>query len=415
MQNLDFFFFRKYILSSKAGSIVRTIARISMVAIAMSSLFFILVLSVMMALNQNVRDRILSVEPHLTFTKNEKEPRSWKDLRLSLESEYPWLKDRSYFVDTQDVIVRSLEGHFQGALAVGMDQQGLEFLMQEVDHLNSKMKVRTESYVKQLPQEREIYLGIDLARSLNVFEGDLVTIIPPESLLLPLGESPRFEKVRIKKILSTNVSKMDSESIYFVRGKTLTNLGATMSRNLSLQSWNSDPDQVDAWKKKIQNKWPGLRVETWKDKNSALFLALRLEKMTIGIFLGLAALIAVFSMVSALSLLVSQKRSEIGLMQALGMSGRRIQQLFLKLGVFISGFGILIGAGVGSALAMLLEKYPLHLLPDYYVDSEIPALLNTGFVLVYIVLGLGISVAAAWVPAKSVLDVTPVKALRQKV
>jgi lipoprotein-releasing system permease protein len=172
---------------------------------------------------------------------------------------------------------------------------------------------------------------------------------------------------------------------------------------------------VDAWKKKIQNKWPALRVETWKDKNSALFLALRLEKMTIGIFLGLAALIAVFSMVSALSLLVSQKRSEIGLMQALGLSGRRIQQLFLKLGVFISGFGILIGAGVGSALAMLLEKYPLHLLPDYYVDSEIPALLNTGFVLVYIVLGLGISVAAAWVPAKSVLDVTPVKALRQKV
>ncbi len=415
MQSLDFFFFRKYILSSKAGSIVRTIARISMVAIAMSSLFFILVLSVMMALNQNVRDRILSVEPHLTMTKSEKETRSWKELRQSLESELPWLKDRSYFVDTQDVIIRSLEGHFQGAIAVGMDQQGLEFLMQEVDHLNSKMKVRTESYVKQLPEDHEIYIGIDLARSLNVFEGDLVTIIPPESLLLPLGESPRFEKVRIKKILSTNVSKMDSESIYFVRGRTLTNLGATMSRNLSLQSWNSDPDTVDFWKKKIQNKWTAVRVETWKDKNSALFLALRLEKMTIGIFLGLAALIAIFSMVSALSLLVSQKRSEIGLMQALGMSGLRIQKLFLKLGVFISGLGLLVGTLLGSGLSFLLEKYPLHLLPDYYVDSEIPAQLSVGFVFVYILFGFGISLAAAWVPAKSVLDISPVRALRQKV
>jgi lipoprotein-releasing system permease protein len=63
-----------------------------------------------------------------------------------------------------------------------------------------------------------------------------------------------------------------------------------------------------------------LLVETWQDRNGALFYALRLEKMMIGIFLGLAGLVAATSILTVLALLMSQKRRDIALLMTLGMS-----------------------------------------------------------------------------------------------
>jgi lipoprotein-releasing system permease protein len=138
--------------------------------------------------------------------------------------------------------------------------------------------------------------------------------------------------------------------------------------------------------------------------------------MVISLFLSLAALIASFSMISVLALLISQKRREIGMLLALGLSKKRTQDLFRNIGLCLSALGLGIGVIVGSGLSYYLELYPLTgILPDIYYDSQIPAYLDGKMVLALTIVGFGLAfVGSSWMSRQASQE-SPSEALRQKV
>jgi lipoprotein-releasing system permease protein len=75
---------------------------------------------------------------------------------------------------------------------------------------------------------------------------------------------------------------------------------------------------------------------------------------------------------------MSQKRQDIGMLMALGLSRAKIRILFLQVGLFLSFTGILSGFLIGTGVTVFLEQYPLELLPDIYTDSTLPAKVTAG-------------------------------------
>src|SRR4030095_10326893 len=55
-----------------------------------------------------------------------------------------------------------------------------------------------------------IILGIDLAKTLNVERGDLVTLVSPESLLSPLGLMPKFKKLKVLGMFHSGLYEYDT-------------------------------------------------------------------------------------------------------------------------------------------------------------------------------------------------------------
>lgn len=405
-------FFKKYLFSSRAGAVVKKISWITVVSMTISVSSLVIVMSVMTALNTNIQDRTLAVEPHLWVEVQgvnqgpllEAHPVTAK-LRMDPGSEVQ-------VFENQDVILRTQDGHFRGSVARGLTRDSIEKMLANIRKLDQAKSGSLEAQKIEYLEPGDIMMGVDLAVSLGVFEGDSVMVVPPEGLLLPPSESPKFEKVRVKRILSTNLADVDAQNIFYVRDETLRSLRDAASRKVAIQVSLEDPYSAEKYKKELIS-FPEAKVETWKERNSALFLALRIEKIVIGLFLSIAALLASFSMISVLTLLISQKTGEIGILQAIGLSSKKVQQLFMQIGLILSGIGLGIGLIIGLAISLFVEKYPLNVLPDIYYDSQIPAEVDFGYILVIFIVGSALSFSGSYLSSKSAALLTPSEALRK--
>ena len=414
-----FEFLLRFLFSKRAGAVIRRISWLTLTGLTLSVAALILVLSVMKALNLRIQDRTLAAEPHLWVevpgTQKVEVLESHPVMQL-IRSHPTW---RAHLQETQDVILRSQDGRFQGALARGLSKEGLEMVLKQIDDVNKKQKNSPVRFSSATLKEQaqlatgEVLVGIDLAHALSVFEGDSLMIVSPEGFLLPSGEVPRFEKVHVKEILTSNLSDVDAKTLFYVRGPTLSSFSGAASRRLGIELWLDDPGQADDVKEELQ-KLSGVRAETWKERNSSLFLALKLEKLVIGTFLGIASLVAGFSLLSVLGLLISQKRKEMGLLQALGMGPGSLRWLLVGIGMGLGGLGILGGGLLGSLLSLYLQFYPLRVLPDIYYDAEIPAQTDWFLVLMVMVTGLTLSYLGSRNVATWLRKVSPSELLRNQ-
>lgn len=401
-------FFVGYIFGKRSGSVIRRIAWISLVAVSLSVGALILVMSVMRALNVKIEERTLAVDPHLVVSVPQ--ARQLVDLETNpaiqkARSNELW---KVFYVDSQDVIMRTIEGRFRGGVARGMSADGLAYLLHEIDRVQKRESEPGEAELGP----GEVIIGIDIAHSLGVYEGDTLLIVPPEGLLLPIGERPPLERVRVKRIVSTNIADVDSQVLFFDYSHTMRALRKGMSRKLEAHVWTESPMRAEEHRDEILNVG-GVQAVTWKERNSALFHALKLERAVIGLFLTIASLVAGFSLLSVLGLLVSQKTMDIGILQAMGFSSRQVAQLFLKIGMCLAGIGIGVGAVIGVALSLYLQWYPLQVLPgDIYYDSDIPAQLEMSFVVLVLFAGGALSYLGMRMGTRAILKLSPTQCLR---
>jgi len=407
--SLSYFFLTKLIISNRSASLIRRISLLSFIAITLSVAIFFLVLFVMNGMNHNIKNRILALDPHLTIVKKEKSL-----AELSSTNDMSVIPYESY-----DLMLRTVDGQFRGTSAIGYDQAGISFWFKQLKDLKvNNQDPRFVFYDPSLDidlelQANEIAVGIDLARSLGLLEGDMVTLIPAESLLLSSMEAPVFEKATIRRIVTTDLYDLDSKLLFFNKDLSIKSLRQSPSKTSGYHLWLKDINQMEPLRTSLEAQ--GFEhVESWQQKNSDLFFALFMEKTMIGVFLGLAGLIASSSILTVLALIMSQKKLDIAIIKTLGYSSKNTLLLFLMMGLWISLSGLFLGTFIGVAAGYYLQYYPLNILPAVYYDSSIPALVNPVFTF-YVVLGVtALAVVGCYIPARASLKIEPAILLKSK-
>ncbi|KYG64116.1 lipoprotein-releasing protein [Bdellovibrio bacteriovorus] len=409
-------FFRHFIFSRRAGALVRRISWLSMIGISISVTAFLVVLFVMNGMNASIKKRIIGLEPHLYV-----QVADVKSATL-LESHpvYQRLQEdpgnRAYVYEIQDVIIRTQDGQFRGGIARGVNRDSMSHFMEQLQKMSESGKSSSTYFwdPQDLPDAGEVMLGVDLAQSLGVFEGDFVTVVSPSGLLLPMGETPKFDRVRVKKIVTTSLSDVDANYLFFQRGKALNTLLGDNVRTYGIEVWLPNENQIENVKDDLM-KFSDVKVETWMDRNSALLYALKLEKLTIGTFLGLAGMIAASSILTVLALLLSQKKRDIAILRTIGYSAKQTVRTFTQLGFMLSFVGVLIGVILGTGISLYIQANPIQLaVSQIYYDPSIPALVD--FKLVFGVLFFSGLIAwfGSYIPARTAAEVEPSDALRMK-
>lgn len=377
--------FKKFILSKRSGALIKRLAWISIIQISLSLFAFILVLSVMNGMNLSIAERVTSLEPDLVLEFPGTPQTAALDLQPAVMRVIENPQATVDVFEQSDVIVRTMDGLYRGLVAKGLSKSSLEHFSRAIQKMDQKQKSHRPEEIQvwnpdEMPAEDEIIIGFDVARTLNVFEGDWVTIIPPEALLLPQGQIPQLEKVKVKRIISTSLQDLDAQFLWYQKGKALNRFKDSPSRRNRVEVFLTDHQAAFSIKESLSS-FEGIQVSTWKDRNGALFAALRIEKFAIGFILFLAGLISSFSIVMALTLLITQKKKEWALMRTLGFSHESLLKLLTRLGLWLSGAGIGMGLLCGLALALVMQFYPLSILPSIYYDSQIPSRVDFGFVL----------------------------------
>lgn len=371
----------------------------------------IIVLSVMNGFNQTIRSRMLNVEAHLLVPQKDKPTRAGlANVRARLEPAVRHGLETVERYETQDLILRSVDGVFGGAVAKGYDTLTLNQMLRRV--WSSTRKTTPPPQVESADlQGNEVIIGADLARSLGIFEGDDVILVPPEVLLLPKGEIPKLQKFHVKALLSTQMPEFDAKYVFYNLDRFPDRMRSA-SREMGYEVRLVDANEADDVKARLAEK--KITSQTWGERDTALFFALKMESAAMTLFLSLAVLITSFSIVIIMVLVISQKRRDIGMLMALGLSVKRTQGLFFRVGLLLSAIGIAGGVVLGTSVCLVLDHYQMELLPDIYTDSTLPAKLTLRILFGVLAGSSLIAVLGSWLPVWRTVLTSPAQSLNSR-
>jgi lipoprotein-releasing system permease protein len=258
-----------------------------------------------------------------------------------------------------------------------------------------------------------ILLGRDLAIKLAVGVGDVITVLSPEGRLSPVGVIPRATRFQVAGTVRTGLFEFDSEWAYIPLASAQRLFGHEGRASLVEVRLEDIYAVREAAEAIVARLGEGYLTNDWIQLNQSLFSALWLEKMAIGITIGLIVAVAALNIIATLILMVMEKHKDIGILVSMGASRGAIMRIFMLQGTLIGGTGTLAGAVLGWGACRVLDRYRLIRVPaDVYQISYVPFTLLPLDALVVVVGALLVCFLATIHPARGAARLDPAEALR---
>ena len=432
----------RHLRAKKTGFLAAS-STLSILAVAVSSCMLISVLSVMGGFRADLKKKILGNHAHIVVDQAFEEIDDWQPL-LQQISDTVGVVGATPFLQVE-VMVSSLSNR-AGAVLRGIDPQTvsdvtdlahnlthgkLEYLQHPDRILDSSISTTPAGPLDAMLHDAEraaaqglpakskedampgLIVGQELARALRLVVGDRVTVVSPRGDLGPTGPIPKTRPFRIAGIFYSGMYEYDMKHAYIDLGVAQRFLRSE-GRISGIEVKVHDVERAPALAAKLPSTigQDQLRVRDWQMMNQQLFGALALEKLAMFITLGIAILIAGFSVFGTLTLLVQEKRREVGILKAMGTSARGVIRIFVIEGLLIGAAGGLSGLGLGFVLTFAAEHFGIRMNPEVYYIDKLPVHLDpTEFALVGAATVV-VCLAATLFPAYQASRVRPVDALR---
>lgn len=257
-----------------------------------------------------------------------------------------------------------------------------------------------------------ILVGRELSKDLHLYTNQEVQVVSPLGQDTPTGQIPRTRRFRVAGRFFTGMYEYDTKFVYV----TLPALQRFLSLGDEVHGIEikvSDIDRTAPIVKSVMERLgPGYRVQDWKELNRSLFSALKLEKIAMFLVLAIIILVASFSIVSNLIMVVVEKAREIAILKSMGASDLGIMRVFVIEGVYIGGLGTIFGISLGLAACWALTRFGLPLDPDVYYIDKLPVAMEPMAITAVALAGIAISFVATIYPSMVAARIRPVEGLR---
>jgi lipoprotein-releasing system permease protein len=407
---------RRYLRSRRNSRTASLNTVISTGGVAVGVTALIVVLGVMNGLRDDLRERILVANPHLRILTY------GAGLRLD-----DWRNVLQQIRKQPGVVAASPEVISQAGITAGQDYgEGVNLLGFDPDTGKKAVTSLPQSITKGDLSFRTTKPGVDggvllgsrLASRLSVYPGDVVTLVPvTEAKVNPaLGVAvPRFWKLEVTGIFNTGMFQYDNQFVVMPRqlAQRFTGLGDAVS---GIAVRVNDPDRAPEIGAALENRlgYP-YRALDWQTQNSSLFSALQLEKLAMGLIIFFIMVVAAFNIVGTLTMVVTDKTREIGILRAMGLTSPAVARVFLVQGAVIGVVGTTIGLLLGLSVSYVVDRSGwVRINPAVYFIDHLPVHIEWSDVAVVVLASLTIALAATVYPSRSAAALTPVEAIRHE-
>jgi lipoprotein-releasing system permease protein len=407
---------RKYKTKTASGKpsgnpFVSFISMLSMLGIALGVAALIVVMSVMNGFGKEVRARMLSVISHIEVMGANGSLPNWPSTLDAVKKNRDVVGAAPY-VSGQGMLIRG-DG-MKGVALRGVDPA----LEPQVSDLAKLSKGAALTDLK--PGVFGVFLGIELARSLNAVAGDAVNVLVPSSVASPVGVLPRTRKLTVLGTFDSGHFEYDSSValLHLQDAARLLEVDTASGVRIKIKDMNDAPQVGRALSLALGND---VLVRDWSKINGNWFAAVKVEKTMMFIILMLIIAVAAFNLVSMLVMTVTEKHGQIAILRTLGATPASVRRIFMIQGFTVGASGLLIGLVVGIVVALNVGSivhaieylFNVQFLPkDIYFISDFPSDLQLGDVMWVGLISLCLALVSTIYPSSRAASINPVEALR---
>ncbi|MBC7393689.1 lipoprotein-releasing ABC transporter permease subunit [Variovorax sp. PAMC28562] len=398
--------------ATRRNGFISFISGVSMLGIALGVAALIIVLSVMNGFQKEVTDRMLGVISHIEITSRDGQALADIDAIAAAARKNTEVIGVAPFIASQALIARGED--MKGTLIRGIDPK----LEPQVTDIS--MTAQKGALDKLVPGQFGVVLGIELARSLYVRDGDQVTLIAPGGQVTPAGVVPRLKQFTVVGTFDSGHYEYDSAlaMIHEEDAQRVFRLDGPSGLRIKLKDLHQAREVAD----ELAATLPGsFLIKDWTRQNKTWFAAVQVEKRMMFIILTLIVAVAAFNLVSTLVMTVTDKRADIAILRTLGASPKSIMAIFVVQGAMVGVIGTVLGLVLGLGVAYNIDvivpaiEHALHtsFLPqDIYLISKMPSDPQQSDIMPIAIISLVLSFAATLYPSWRASRVNPAEALR---
>jgi len=402
----------RYLRARRQEGFISIIAWFSLVGIALGVATLIIVMSVMNGFRQELLERILGINGHLSV---------YGPVAGQMTDYQPMLKK---LVDLDGVIsvnpliegqvMVSAKGVAKGALVRGIRAEDLA--KRKIVATNIK-----QGSLADFKGDDVVIIGSRLAQNMAVGVGDKLTLISPKGNVTAFGTVPRMRAFKIVGTFEIGMYEYDSgfvfmpleaAQIYFRMPEGVSNI----------EVFIKNPDDAPGMGLRVTRELKGqARVHDWQRANASFFNAIQVERNVMFLILTLIILVAAFNIISSLIMLVKDKGRDIAILRTMGATRGMIMWIFLIAGASVGVIGTMLGFVLGLAFAANIENIRRWIegltgtdlfAAEIYFLSRLPAVVDPTEVTTIVLMGLGLSFLATLYPSWRAARIDPAEALR---
>ena len=321
----------------------------SVIAVALAVATIVTLMSMVSGVQEELVEMTIENAPHIVIG-----PQSEPEEGLHL---YKHLTQQA--LATEGVLAASPYLSGQAALSYRDNAEGV--LLKGIDPYSEELVMKvSEDIVEGSFEElaltcHGIILGDTLAENLEIEVGDNVEAIYPGS-----------DKMKLKVVGIIDTGTPLDESLAYARIGTMQDLFRKKGVVSSIGLRVFDPYQAETIARTIEDD-TGKDAVSWIEANSEILELLNTQKVFIWIFYALIYVIAGFGIANTLVTVVMDKKKEIGMLMAMGVSRRSITSIFVIESTILGAFGVLLGCILGYIASVAIGSYEIELPSEMYL------------------------------------------------
>lgn len=374
------------------------------------------VLSVTSGFQDQFRDKVLGVNAHVIIMKSSTDFAEYREVMETARKIDGDVIAVQPFIFVE-MLATTGKGRIAGVAIKGVDPT----LVTSVLDLEKHMIDGSISSLRETPREGElppIIIGKELAHKLRIKAGDDVTVVIPMSNVdhetwRTTAAAPRTRRFRVTGVFYSGFDEYDRRLMY----TSLAETQALLDRGdkvMGVELKVRDVERAAAIANKLEARLgePPFQVQDWYELNHNLFKALTMQKIALLIVLTLIIAVATVNVVSAMVMMVTQKKQEIAMLKSMGAPSTEVGWVFAIFGTAIGAIGTTIGIGLGVATCVVVRGYGYRLDPKVYLIDKLPISVHPLEVVVVAVVTMTLCIGAALLPAFKAAALRPVEGLR---
>ncbi|MBQ9335054.1 MAG: lipoprotein-releasing ABC transporter permease subunit [Alphaproteobacteria bacterium] len=402
----------RYLKSGRNSGFAYVVTWFSFIGIALGVATLIIVTSVMNGFRSELLDKIVGMKGHIVVSDVEHKGISdYDNVSKQIEQVDKRIQKVIPQIEQQGIVVAN--GQTRGVLVQALSQQALTQKKLVSEHV----KVGKISDF----QKQSIFVGRRMAEILGIKIGDAVELMIPDSEISTIGTTVKGETYTIAGVFEVGMNEYDKNIILMplAEAQDFCEMPGKVSQ-IEIFIDNVDNSQEIA-RKIAQMLGSKYMVLDWKHSDSSIFHAVEVEKNVMTLILSIIILVAVFNIISGLTMLTSSKTKDIAILRTIGMTKKSILKIFFTIGSSIGLFGTATGISLGLIVALnidrikqFLEKFSGSELfsEEIYFLTQIPSKTDWKEVSCISIFAIILCLLATIYPAQKASKLDPVEALR---